>query len=331
MDVRIQIEKLLLYGLQHELLAQEDVVFVRNELFALLQIDEPIEDSTRITDQIPAQATPILEPILDVAAEKGILAENHTTARDLLDAKIMGLLMPRPSEVIRQFTHRLESHGPVQALTYFYELSKASNYIRMDRIAHNEYWQAETEGGKLEITINLSKPEKDPREIAALKEAPQQHYPRCLLCVENVGYAGRLNHPARQNHRVLPLTLNNERWYFQYSPYVYYREHSIILHEQHVPMEINQHTFQRLLDFIEQFPHYFIGSNADLPIVGGSILNHDHFQGGRHTFPMQKAPIKRRYTHPDFPQVQVGIVRWPMSVVRLTSKRSDSLVELAGQ
>ena len=249
---------------------------------------------------LPSPA-PILARLLDAAYERGLMRTNTITERDLMDARIMGLLLPRPSKVSRRFWELAESKGVQQATDWFYRLSQMSNYIRMDRIAKNEYWTVETEYGKLELTINLSKPELDPKEIAALKEAPKRSYPSCLLCLENVGYAGRLDHPARQNHRVVPVKLDGETWYLQYSPYVYYNEHCILLSEEHRPMRIHRSTFERLLSFIEQFPHYFIGSNADLPIVGGSILSHDHYQGGRHRFAMEVAPDEKTYIHPDFP------------------------------
>ena len=241
----------------------------------------------------------------------------------------MGLLMPRESEVVKNFNTISELQGVKAATDRFYELSKCSNYIRMDRINKNLYWTTKTDYGDMEITVNLSKPEKDPKEIAAAKLKPQSKYPKCLLCLENVGYAGHINHPARQNHRVIPLTLDESAWYFQYSPYVYYNEHCIIFNENHVPMKISANTFQRLFDFVKQFPHYFIGSNADLPIVGGSILSHDHFQGGRHVFPMETAPIELEFENKDFPEIKAGIVKWPMSVIRLSGKCSSALIDFS--
>lgn len=245
-----------------------------------------------------------------------------------MDSRIMGQLMPRQSELAERFWTIARRDGVERATDFFYKLCIDSNYIRMDRIRKNLYWLAPTEYGDLEITVNLSKPEMDPKTIAMLKNAPQSHYPRCLLCVENVGYAGRLNHPARQNLRVIPLELLGETWYFQYSPYVYYHEHSIIFDGLHRPMKMTKMTLGRLLDFVDRFPHYFIGSNADLPIVGGSILNHDHFQGGRHRFPMERAEVEESFSHPDFAGVKLGIVHWPMSVIRLSSRDRELLLSL---
>jgi len=243
----------------------------------------------------------------------------------LLDARIMGLLMPRPSEAAAAFERTKSAEGIEAATDAFYNMSIDSNYIRMDRIRKNQLWLHETDYGKLEITINLSKPEKDPKEIALLRTLPQARYPKCLLCADNVGYAGRADHPARQNLRVLPLALQNEQWFFQYSPYVYYNEHSIVFKGKHEPMAISHTSFARLLDFVDQMPHYFIGSNADLPIVGGSILSHDHFQAGHHTFPMETAPVEALFTDPALPGVSFGIVKWPMSVVRVTGRSKDDV------
>ncbi|MBC7960693.1 MAG: UDP-glucose--hexose-1-phosphate uridylyltransferase, partial [Vallitaleaceae bacterium] len=253
----------------------------------------------------------------------------NVTERDLLDAKIMAQLLPRQSEVIREFYQIQEAQGKEAATDYFYALSQNSNYIRMDRIAKNKHWMTQTEFGNFEITINLSKPEKDPAEIAAERNTPQLNYPKCLLCLENVGYAGRLNHPGRSNHRVIPITLDEQQWYIQYSPYVYYNEHAIIFSEVHRPMTISKNSFKRLLDFVDLFPHYFIGSNADLPIVGGSILSHDHFQGGHHTFPMEVAKVLKHYVNPNYAGIDIQMIKWPLSVIRLESANQDSLIELA--
>lgn len=322
------VERLLQFGLGKGLLEPLDIYEARNALLDLLSISEPYGGEL---NEPPAEsAQEVLEPLLDVAEATGLLEANNTTLRDLLDAKMMGCLMPRQSEVARRFWAMANS-GPIERATDdFYKLCIDSNYIRMDRIRKNRYWLAPTEYGDLEITVNLSKPEKDPKEIAMLKNAPQSHYPKCLLCVENVGYAGRVNHPARQNLRVIPVELAGEPWFFQYSPYVYYNEHCIVFDREHRPMTISTHTFERLLDFIDVFPHYFIGSNADLPIVGGSILNHEHFQGGRHRFAMEKAPVERSFYHPDYPGVKAGIVRWPMSVIRLSGSNRGLLQKLAG-
>jgi len=325
----LNIERLLQFARQNELIDELDIYTSRNALLDLFSLPEPYQGVVP-NEKLDSPAE-LLQQLLDDAYELALLQENTGTHRDLLDAKIMGLLMPRPSEVVHQFWHRAKTAGVETATDYFYKLSIDSNYIRMDQIRKNAYWLAGTEYGDLEITVNLSKPEKDPKEIALLKTLPQSSYPKCLLCVDNLGYAGRLNHPARQNLRVIPLELDNEKWYFQYSPYVYYNEHSIIFHEHHIPMKTTANTFYRLLDFIDQFPHYFIGSNADLPIVGGSILNHDHFQGGKHKFPMEKAPGEALFTHADFAGVKASIVKWPMSVLRLSGHNKQTLYMLASK
>ena len=324
------IEQLLAFGLKNEMIRHEDIFFVRNQLLDILNIPEPWDGSLdSFKDHIPETATPILEKMLDYAAQEGIIPENTLVYRDLLDTKIMGVITPLPSQVIDRFNKIKETQGIKQATDYFYDLCQKSDYIRVNRIAKNQIWSYESNYGTLTITINLTKPEKDPREIAALKNAPQVGYPQCVLCPENVGYAGRVNHPARQSHRTIPVKLAGEQWYFQYSPYVYYNEHCIVLKEEHVPMKISRKTFERLFDFIDQFPHYFIGSNADLPIVGGSILSHDHFQGGSYTFPMEVAPIEYSLTCKDYPQVKAGVVKWPMSTLRLACEESGILVEIA--
>lgn len=320
-DALILIERLLQFAVQRKLIADQlDTHAARNQLLDLFRFTEAFEGEV-IGERLES-AVPLLEQLLDYGYAIGLIPDNSTTYRDLLDARIMGYLLPRPSEASAAFQRLTEEEGLKAATDAFYNLSIDSNYIRMDRIRKNLYWLHETEFGKLEITINLSKPEKDPKEIALLKTMPLAKYPKCLLCVENVGYAGRPDHPARQNLRVLPLTLQEEQWYFQYSPYVYYNEHSIIFKGAHEPMVISHSSFARLLDFVEQFPHYFIGSNADLPIVGGSILSHDHFQGGRHVFPMEAASADVLFADPTLPGVRFGIVNWPMSVVRVngTSK-----------
>lgn len=326
-DIKFQIERLLLFALKHGLLEKLDVIPARNSLLDLLECNEPYDGN--IMDENIESPVEILNSILDYAASKGLIQENTTTYRDLLDAKIMGLLMPRESEVVNKFYRTCSEKGIVQATDDFYALSQASNYIRMDRIARNLYWNTSTKYGDLEITVNLSKPEKDPKEIAASKLRPQSNYPKCLLCIENVGFAGHINHPARQNHRVIPISLSQEQWYLQYSPYVYYNEHCILFQEKHIPMKICEKTFMRLLDFIDQFPHYFIGTNADLPIVGGSILSHEHFQGGRHEFPMAIAPIEKNYIHKDYPNVKAGIIKWPLSVIRISGKNKQILIKLS--
>ncbi|MGB9781253.1 UDP-glucose--hexose-1-phosphate uridylyltransferase [Caldanaerobacter sp.] len=325
-DAAFHIERLLNFALKKGLIEELDVIPSRNALMDLFKIEKPYEGE--VPEEELDTPSPILNKLLDYAAEVGLI-ENTVTYRDLMDARIMGLLMPRESEVVRKFNEIASKDGIEKATEYFYELSKASNYIRMDRTSQNLYWRTPTEYGALEITINLSKPEKDPKEIEKAKKIPQSGYPKCLLCIENVGFAGNLNHPARQNLRIIPVKVAGEQWYFQYSPYVYYNEHCILIHEEHIPMKISEKTFVRLFDFIEQFPHYFMGSNADLPIVGGSILVHEHFQGGRHTFPMEEAPIEEYFIHPKYKEVKAGILKWPMSVIRISSKDREKLTKLS--
>lgn len=322
-----EIERLILFGQGHGMLEKWDVVPVRNALMELLRLYKPFEGI--VSGDIEATPVGILNNLLDYAAEAGILTENTVTYRDLFDTRIMGLLMPRQSEVIGKFQKNVEQYSIEKATDEFYHLSKASNYIRTERIDRNLYWTTSTGYGDIEITVNLSKPEKDPKAIAAARNFKQSNYPKCLLCLENVGYQGRVNHPARQNHRVIPVELNHEQWYFQYSPYVYYNEHCIVFCEEHRPMKLSEETFIGLLDFIELFPHYFIGSNADLPIVGGSILSHDHFQGGRHIFTMETAGIEKYFIHQSFPGIKAGIVKWPMSVIRLSGSSKFELVKMA--
>ncbi|HZJ83028.1 MAG TPA: UDP-glucose--hexose-1-phosphate uridylyltransferase [Clostridia bacterium] len=324
------VEMLLSYGLKYELIKNDDVIFCRNQLLDLLNIQEPYDNPDfPWEDDIPETATPILEELLDYADDKGMLPENTLVYRDLLDTKIMGIITPLPSQLIDRFNEIKETQGVQIATEDFYNTCKRSDYIRMDRIAKNQEWDYESNFGTLNITINLTKPEKDPREIAALKNAPQVGYPQCVLCPENVGYAGRVNHPARQTLRTLPVELGQEKWRFQYSPYVYYNQHCIVLNEQHIPMRIKRKTFKKLFDFLELFPHYFIGSNADLPIVGGSILNHDHFQGGYYTFPMERSPIEYSLSSKGYPEMSAGVLNWPMSTLRLTSIDSKALTDIA--
>ena len=334
--IQERILELTEYGRATGLLAAEDVRYTVNRLLELFGIDE-LEDSVSAAyakrePMTQAQAEEALEGILaellDHAAERGLLPENTITYRDLFDTRIMSVLMPRPSEVIRTFDG-LYHQSPQAATDYFYKLSCDSDYIRRYRIKKDVKWTADTEFGTLDITINLSKPEKDPKAIAAAKLAKQSGYPKCLLCKENEGYAGRVNHPARQNHRIVPVTINESNWFFQYSPYVYYNEHCIVFHGEHTPMKIERATFAKLLDFVSQFPHYFVGSNADLPIVGGSILTHDHFQGGRYEFAMAKAPVEREISFAGFSDVKAGIVKWPMSVIRISAADKERLIALA--
>ncbi len=324
------------YGLATGLLAPEDKIYTVNRLLELFGLDELEDEVVAAHDKEPAmtqeQAEDALESILsemmDYAHEKGILSEDSIVYRDLFDTKIMSLLVPRPSEVIAKFRD-LYKEDAQKATDYFYKLSRDTDYIRRYRIKKDLKWIVDTEFGQLDITVNLSKPEKDPKAIAAAKLAKQSGYPKCLLCKENEGYAGRVNHPARQNHRIIPITINKSDWYFQYSPYVYYNEHCIVFNSEHTPMKIERAAFGKLLDFVEQFPHYFVGSNADLPIVGGSILSHDHFQGGHYEFAMARAPIEKEIHFRGYEDVQAGIVKWPMSVIRISSGDKERLIDLA--
>ena len=319
------IEQLLQYGLKKELITEFDMDVVRNKLLEVLSLEDYTPQNLKEESTIDLRNE--LDAILDWAAENNRLQENTITFRDLLDTKLMGCFVPLPSEMIRKFTEIYKKQGPEKATNWYYQFSKKVDYIRTDRIAKNEEWLAQTEYGELEITINLSKPEKDPVAIAAAKKSKQSSYPKCLLCKENAGYAGRINHPARQNHRIIPVTLKDEKWYLQFSPYVYYNEHAICFSEQHVPMKISKETFEKLLLFVQEYPHYFMGSNADLPIVGGSILSHEHFQGGYHDFPMAKAEIEKEFTLSSYPTIRAGIVKWPMSVIRLQGKDIQELVK----
>ena len=269
-----------------------------------------------------------LDVLCDYAYEKGLISENTVTYRDLFDTELMGRLTPRPAEVISHF-ETLYAESPKAATDWYYAFSQDTNYIRRERCAKDLRWKVDTAYGEMDISINLSKPEKDPKDIAAARNLPASNYPRCLLCAENEGYAGRVNHPARQNLRIIPITINEKPWFLQYSPYVYYNEHCICFNSAHTPMKIDRDTFAKLLDFVHQFPHYFVGSNADLPIVGGSILAHDHFQGGHYSFAMERAPIETKFTFPGFEDVSAGIVNWPMSVVRIAAKERGRLIVLA--
>ena len=325
--IQKNIRELVQYGLLTGLIEEEDRIYTANRLLELFELDELDEDNESV-EVTADDMERILKEMLDYAYEKGILSENGVVYRDLFDTKIMSMLVPRPSEVIRKFQDKYEK-DPKLATDYFYQLSQDTDYIRRYRIKKDQKWISSTKYGDLDITINLSKPEKDPKAIAAAKNAKQSGYPKCLLCMENEGYAGRINHPARQNHRVIPVTINGSRWGFQYSPYVYYNEHCIVFNSSHIPMKIEHDTFCKLFDFVKQFPHYFVGSNADLPIVGGSILSHDHFQGGCYEFAMAKAPVERSFTVKGFEDVEAGIVNWPMSVIRISHQDTDRLVALA--
>ena len=326
-NIGYEIERLLNFALKKEMISKWDVIPSRNALIDLLKVEAPFEGE--VEEVIEENAVGILNNILDFAVETGLIEEDTTTLRDLFDAKIMGLLMPREGEVVKSFYDKYENESKEKATDWFYDLSKASNYIMTERIAKNLWWPAKTEYGDLEITVNLSKPEKDPKEIAKAKLMKSTSYPKCLLCKQNEGFRGNINHPARQNHRIIPMEFAGENWFLQYSPYVYYNEHCIILNAKHTPMKIYRKTFENLLGFVEKLPHYFAGSNADLPIVGGSILSHDHYQGGHYTFAMAKAPIEQHVILPGFEDVEAGIVKWPLSVLRIRHKDSNRLVDLA--
>lgn len=319
------IKELVVYGQEKGLIASGDEVYVTNrmlELFNLMEYDDTVVvDSVRPVHEI-------LEDMLDYAIENDIFKEDTITMRDLFDTKIMGIITPMPSMVRSKFQNKYEI-SPKKATDYYYDFSIATNYIRKDRIEKDEKWVTETPYGPIDITINLSKPEKDPRDIAKAGQAKKSGYPACLLCKENEGYAGHFSHPARQNHRIIPIVLDGQNYYLQYSPYVYYNEHCIIFNSEHTPMKIDHAVFKKILDFVGQFPHYMAGSNADLPIVGGSILSHDHFQGGGYTFAMAKADYEKTFTLKGFENVTAGIVKWPMSVIRLQCTDKDEIVEAA--
>ena len=319
------VSKLVTYALRTGLIQENETVWAVNTILDALKLDS-YTDPGKEWEEL--ELAPILEELLDDAHARGVLAENSVVYRDLFDTELMGRLTPRPAQVIETF-QSLYREDPKRATDWYYKFSQDTNYIRRDRIARDMQWKVSTEYGELDITINLSKPEKDPKAIAAARNLPASNYPRCALCAENEGYSGRVNHPARQNHRIVPITINGSPWFMQYSPYVYYNEHCICLNSVHTPMKIDRACFGKLLDFVGQFPHYFVGSNADLPIVGGSILAHDHFQGGRYTFAMAKAPVETPFTFPGYEDVQAGIVKWPMSVVRLTCADPQRLIDLA--
>ena len=318
------IKKLVQYGIDTGLTPECERIYTTNLLLELFGEDS--YEDTDISGQEMGLET-VLGELLDEAVSRGII-EDSIVYRDLFDTKLMNCLMPRPAQVQAEFAKRYEK-SPLEATNYFYKLSQDSDYIRRYRIKKDRKWKVDSDYGEIDITINLSKPEKDPKAIAAAKNAKQSSYPKCLLCVENEGYAGRVNHPARENHRIIPITVNDSAWGFQYSPYVYYNEHCIVFNGQHTPMKIERATFMKLFDFVKLFPHYFLGSNADLPIVGGSILSHDHFQGGNYTFAMAKAPIEERFEIKGFSDVEVGIVKWPLSVLRLRGKDEMRLIDLA--
>ncbi|GAA0862940.1 UDP-glucose--hexose-1-phosphate uridylyltransferase [Paraclostridium tenue] len=325
MSIYKDFERLIKYGLKHELFTDDDITYIRNSLIELFDLDEYIiEKDNKDYDNL----SDIMNNLLDYAYELNILESNTSAYRDLLDTKIMSLFIPRPSEVIKEFNHKYKK-DKISATNYLYNLSKACDYVRTNRIAQNITWKTNTEYGDIDITINLSKPEKDPKAIAKAKDIKLSSYPKCLLCKENVGYRGRLNHPARQNLRTIPVNLKDKKYYLQYSPYSYYNEHCIIFSDNHEPMVINKETFDKNLDFIEKFPHYFIGSNADLPIVGGSILSHDHYQGGRYEFAMDRASDIVEIYIKGYEDVKISMIKWPLSVVRINSNNKKKLSDLA--
>ena len=330
--------KLVAYGLKTKLIEKEDIVYTVNSLLIALHLDSAdyeISDIEALAKQIPDEEKELacyLEAVLkeldDYAAENSLIENNSVVYRDLFDTKLMGLMTERPSAIISKFD-KLYKESPEKATDFYYNFSKNTDYIRRYRISKDVKWIAPTEYGDLDITINLSKPEKDPKAIAAARNAKQSGYPKCQLCWENEGYSGRVDHPARENHRIIPVTIQDSKWGFQYSPYVYYNEHCIVFNSKHIPMKIEHGTFCKLFDFVKQFPHYFVGSNADLPIVGGSILSHDHFQGGHYTFAMAKAEVERSFTVKGFEDVKSGVVKWPMSVIRLSCPDYERIIALA--
>ena len=318
------IAKLVQYGVETGLIPECERNYTTNLLLDVFYEDDytaPEQEFQNI------ELEKVLDELLKEAIDRGLL-EDSVVYKDLFDTRLMNCLMPRPAEVQTTFWKKY-GENPKAATDYFYKLSQDSNYIRRYRVKKDQKWTVDSEYGKLDITINLSKPEKDPKAIAAARNVKSGSYPKCLLCPENEGYAGRVNHPARQNHRIIPITINDSPWGFQYSPYVYYNEHCIVFNSCHTPMKIERNTFVKLFDFVKLFPHYFLGSNADLPIVGGSILSHDHFQGGHYTFAMAKAPIEKHVTIPGFEDVEAGIVKWPLSVLRIRHKNPERLIDLA--
>ena len=325
MDLQKNIKKLVTYGLDKKLIEPEDKTYTINQYLEVFRLDE--YDDPDITGE-EIVLPEILDRLTDAAYDRYIIKSDDIVTRDLFDTKLMGIMTPKPSQVIKEFRTYYEE-SPKKATEFFYEFSQDTNYIRRDRVKKDMKWKVNSPYGDIDITINLSKPEKDPKAIAAAKNAKQSSYPKCQLCMENEGYAGRMNHPARQNHRIMPLVINDSKWGFQYSPYVYYNEHCIVFNGQHVPMKIDKAAFTKLFDFVKQFPHYFLGSNADLPIVGGSILTHDHFQGGHYEFAMERAAIEKEFVIPGYEDVKAGIVHWPLSVIRIQCKDEKRLIELA--
>ncbi|MBS7007638.1 UDP-glucose--hexose-1-phosphate uridylyltransferase [Anaerostipes sp.] len=319
------IAKLVQYGIEKKLIEPEDRTYTINQYLEIFHLDDYEEPEAPFSE---TDLEKVLNELTDAAYDRYIIKSNDIVTRDLFDTKLMGILVPKPSQVIRDFREKYKK-SPRAATEFFYRFSQDTDYIRRYRVKKDWKWTVESPYGTIDITVNLSKPEKDPKAIAAAKNAVQSSYPKCQLCMENEGYAGRMNHPARQNHRIIPVTVNGSRWGFQYSPYVYYNEHCIVFNGEHVPMKIDRTAFVKLFDFVQQFPHYFLGSNADLPIVGGSILTHDHFQGGHYQFAMAKAEIEKHYTIRGFEDVEAGILNWPLSVLRIRSKDQERLIDLA--
>lgn len=323
------IKKLVEYGIETGLTPECERIYTTNLLLEMFHEDsyEDVEVQKIPVDDDGEGLEQVLSELLAEAVKRGII-EDSIGYRDLFDTKLMNCLLPRPAQVQKEFWEHY-GHSPEEATAYYYKFSRDSDYIRRYRVKKDMKWKVESPYGEIDITINLSKPEKDPKAIAAAKNAKNNSYPKCQLCMENEGYAGRLDHPARENHRIIPITINGGEWGFQYSPYVYYNEHCIVFNGQHIPMKIDLAAFTKLFDFVKQFPHYFLGSNADLPIVGGSILSHDHFQGGNYTFAMAKAPVEKEVTIPGYEDVECGIVKWPLSVLRIRHKDEKRLIELA--
>ncbi len=326
MNATYYIERMLSFALRHSLIEEMDTAYARNGLLDAMKLDAP-EPFEPASEPLPATLTTIIEPLEAIAAQRGLI-EDTEGARERFGVRLSGIITPPPGKTRDTFRALCEREGPRKATDWFYGMCRATDYIRVDHILKNVRFTEDSPAGPLEITINLSKPEKDPRDIALALTAPKVGYPSCMLCQENPGYAGRAGYPARQNHRIVPVTLAGENFYLQYSPYLYYEEHSIVLNERHVPMKIDRRAFQKLFDFVDQFPHYMIGSNADLPIVGGSILSHDHFQGGAHVFPMEKAKARAKLDAP-VAGIEAQIVDWPMSCVRLTGEDALSLIGMS--
>lgn len=327
--INTYISALAQYAVDRGLIEENERIYSINMLLDVLKLDEynPCDDKDKVI-ALSSDLEAILQFIDDYAYDRGLIEENSVVYRDLFDTRVMNCFVRRPSEVIRIFNEKY-AVSPKEATDFYYEYSKNSDYIRTYRIAKDIKWVYESEYGDIDITINMSKPEKDPKAIAAARNAKQSSYPKCLLCVENEGYAGRINHPARENHRIIPIKILGKEWGLQYSPYVYYNEHCIVLNREHTPMTINREVFEKLFDFIRQFPHYVIATNADLPIVGGSILSHEHFQGGNYSFAMSRAVIEKEVVFKGFEDVEAGILKWPMSVIRIRSTSQERLVDLA--